>query len=854
MILDVLYTAPLPAGFVSGTVTLKRDEVYIDGAGNKAVPFQQARINADRTLTDVTTGQPLQTIGQGLGDPLGGPLTWVESLRITGVPDVVNSTHTMPAIYTAPGQLDLHRPNDNAPTIGTPNNAAGVAQQAAKEAQETAAAAALVQGLTFWDGGDHTTLPAKAGLYRLTSGGEAGQIWERRGDGSLVRNAALEAANSAEVNRAALLATLATKYTSTSTASPPTPTQAERDAYAAAHPERPWMPGSRRTASGGVQALRDSAAGWAAEGSPSASGPQVDAVRSAISNTLAGLTGKTPGDGAQFADGSRWSWRTTSPLPNGGTDPATVIKTSLGFLVREFAGPLQAVWYGVVADGVTPNDDAIARANTGRIAWGLPLQFPVGIVAVINEVRLSGGGTLLGALSASGGFKWTSVPETAPRVTRIMRLGRGAAGESALRLQDGIWHASYIAGMAGPVQPDGYGIIKYDHAVMPNELIPGTQTRMPDAPNNNDYAIVVDGSAAGSFLYRCEATQALQRGILIGKPTTQGGDIGATTVIAECAAMSNRVGIEVLSTDSRVQGGYYHHNVEHGGISPGAYPEVIGARIEWNARNGWQLASGNSKFVNNTVDRNGWAGLRVMAGQWVSSIVGNHFGRNGTGGNGTVGRFNYGPGHPSYIHTPEEECCHIRMEYMRSAAISGNTYKSGRSDANDGADGPAYIYYGDNVSECVASGNAGEVAASGGYGGYITDHPLYPGGAVEKLVNFSQRSLLTVRGVLDTITRVATTATAQITTLDIPLAATWHGVIHLLGGAYTEGGDGPALSATVRVTRTAGSWYQAFVDTHVNPKAANQVSVAASLTPSGPGVTLTITPAVFVRYRLEEWI
>ena len=134
-ILDVLYTAPLPAGFISGTVTLKRDEVYVDQDGRKALGSQQARINSDRSLTDVTTGQPLRTVGQGPGDPLGGLLTWVETLVVAGLPDPVRSSHRMSGIYTAAGQLNLHQPTVSAKLVEGPNNALDAAKEALNEAK-----------------------------------------------------------------------------------------------------------------------------------------------------------------------------------------------------------------------------------------------------------------------------------------------------------------------------------------------------------------------------------------------------------------------------------------------------------------------------------------------------------------------------------------------------------------------------------------------------------------------------------------------------------------------------------------------------------------------------------------------
>lgn len=110
MELLVVYNAPLPPDFVSGTLELKRAQVYIDGAGRKAQAYQKAVIGADRSLTDVQTGLSLTTIATGPDETLGGPIDWVETLTVTNLPDPLRQTKRIPGAYTRPGILDLHLP------------------------------------------------------------------------------------------------------------------------------------------------------------------------------------------------------------------------------------------------------------------------------------------------------------------------------------------------------------------------------------------------------------------------------------------------------------------------------------------------------------------------------------------------------------------------------------------------------------------------------------------------------------------------------------------------------------------------------------------------------------------------
>ncbi|WP_412027008.1 hypothetical protein [Deinococcus yunweiensis] len=111
----VIYNAPLPVDFESGTLELKGRQVFIDRAGRKAQAYQKAIIHPDKSLTDVQTGLPLTRIVQGPDDPPGGELDWVETLTVTNLPDPLRQTDRIPGVATRDGFLDLHVPGVPAP-------------------------------------------------------------------------------------------------------------------------------------------------------------------------------------------------------------------------------------------------------------------------------------------------------------------------------------------------------------------------------------------------------------------------------------------------------------------------------------------------------------------------------------------------------------------------------------------------------------------------------------------------------------------------------------------------------------------------------------------------------------------
>lgn len=67
-------------------------------------------------------------------------------------------------------------------------------------------AATAAAGLIPHSGGDHTTIPAGAGVYRIMTDAEAGQVWERVAGGGVLRRPELEAAAATDVQEARTLA------------------------------------------------------------------------------------------------------------------------------------------------------------------------------------------------------------------------------------------------------------------------------------------------------------------------------------------------------------------------------------------------------------------------------------------------------------------------------------------------------------------------------------------------------------------------------------------------------------------------------------------------------------------------
>jgi hypothetical protein len=161
--------------------------------------------------------------------------------------------------------------------------------------------------------------------------------------------------------------------------------------------------------------------------------------------------------------------------------------------------------------------------------------------------------------------------------------------------------------------------------------------------------------------------------------------------------------------------------------------QVIGGRYEWNARYG-VIMGAESLIVGAVFDRNGFAGVCMKSGNWGKTVTGNYFSRNGCAGNGSLGRWNFStPSHQSYLRVPPGQSCHIQIDYQQGATIVGNRFRPGRDDANDGCDGPQFVYgsttgSGSTPLEGITiQGNFGDRAGDS-IVGYTKDYP--GGGAI----------------------------------------------------------------------------------------------------------------------------
>jgi hypothetical protein len=172
------YTAPLPPGFISGTIELKSQTTYIDKDGRVNQPFYLATIGSNNTLTNTQNGQLLQIVGMGQGDPgNASPLDVVVTLVVAGLPTPLRPTFSVLNLDTGGGMLNLHAPNINVPLIGPlPATLQALIDQATQsEALLAAAIAAAGQGSGGGGGGTgtgtiHFASPAQLVAAGLTDG------------------------------------------------------------------------------------------------------------------------------------------------------------------------------------------------------------------------------------------------------------------------------------------------------------------------------------------------------------------------------------------------------------------------------------------------------------------------------------------------------------------------------------------------------------------------------------------------------------------------------------------------------------------------------------------------------------
>jgi hypothetical protein len=330
------------------------------------------------------------------------------------------------------------------------------------------------------------------------------------------------------------------------------------------------------------------------------------------------------------------------------------------------------------------------------------------------------------------------------------------SGARGLYLPRGIWrYTGDLHTVPGSrLRGDGGG----EYVVLTGVDLGATVLERQDAGNGPMSAALTLGKAATvEHLQVRPAHYALVIYYLANYPTHTGNaPIGIRMSTASsarhCTALGfSRSGFELAVTASlercyayMCERGFYSHEVTDGSLlncigmfchTAGAdlvdnFWQVLGGRWEWNARYG--IVMGAESVVTGAVfDRNGCAGLHMKSGNWGKVVSGNYFSRNGCGGNGTLGRWKFSkPGHPSYLDVEPGRSCHIQIDYQQGATITGNRYRAGKDDDNDGCDGPQFVY---GTSAASGSTPLNGIAIHANYGDRAGDsvpgyNKTYPGG------------------------------------------------------------------------------------------------------------------------------
>ena len=251
-----------------------------------------------------------------------------------------------------------------------------------------------------------------------------------------------------------------------------------------------------------------------------------------------------------------------------------------------------------------------------------------------------------------------------------------------------------------------------------------TDATYPSNSGNPDFGLWVGKGAL--------ATRVSSQGFI-----TADFSVGLAAQLYEYSAESGNNGVITQDpngtneTDGVIKNGEVAFTEENGIYVTAPFWNVAGNRAEWSANYGIQVASGEVRVNGNLLDRNGWAGVYLNSA-WGVTVVGNYFARNGAGGNGTVGRWDFCTvGTNCYVTTTTVQSAQIQIHYTRDITITGNRYRAGQDDTGGGAFAPAYIYStGTDTPGTSANvkivGNAGEEAYSGGAGGCNANYPSLP--------------------------------------------------------------------------------------------------------------------------------
>lgn len=258
------------------------------------------------------------------------------------------------AIAAVPGQVAAAA----APGITAANQAAQIAQLAAVTLPKFRSTTTTNPAVPTQ--ADLDANPDGIGGLRLTGDGQTQPLlWSPHMTSGAWVAVGVPSATGAQVQGVQLLAALATKYQSSTTDLPNSPSDEEAGAYAAAHPDAPNIPGSQQTADGGVQRLRFTGGAWVADGQASASAPQVNVVRASIGAVDVRRFSVLP-------NGADMTAALTAALNSG--EHLTITQPGDYVLDNGANGPLQA--YGLQRSlTMLPGTRLLIRDNTQRGVW-----------------------------------------------------------------------------------------------------------------------------------------------------------------------------------------------------------------------------------------------------------------------------------------------------------------------------------------------------------------------------------------------------------------------------------------------------------------------------------------------------
>ena len=333
-------------------------------------------------------------------------------------------------------------------------------------------------------------------------------------------------------------------------------------------------------------------------------------------------------------------------------------------------------------------------------------------------------------------------------------------------------------------------------------------------------------------------------------------DLGQVTKAINCHSYFSRLGYRSTATDGSVIDSVGMFCTDAGCKLTSNYWKTLGGRFEWNARYG--IITGAEAIVTGaTLDRNGWSGVKRQSGLWGGVISACYFSRNGVGGNGTSGRWGFSvPGHPSYLATSADMSAHIQIDYDHALSITGNRYRFGLDDANQGASGPAYNYTSESdpgattLKSLSVSGNIGAIGSE--VLGYNLNYPgqngYQCGGSDNVLKGMLNRGLDKSKiGVEASLYFSETASSGSGTALTVEVPKRANGTVMLYYGRFNAGN-----LANIHFTSNAtGGQLAASVVDLVGSGLTDATITAGDAESLFNSITFTFSSSMYTSYKID---